>query len=187
MATGRKQAAMASGRAIQKSLPKSSSRPRSKTFELSVSVVTLVLCLATMAGSLWYFGILSSGVWPESSHITLVHTESDADALLARVTDSLNTPFVIVFYSDSCLACRRMKGQYYPAARRSDLPFYAVRYSKQVANLVKHFDIQFVPAVYVVVPSKGSAAISLYRGSFKSDSILKFVQETVVEQQVPLK
>lgn len=165
-------------------------RFRSVLFTLFLSAVSLL----AYAHSL---GLLQAGTWASATNLRALPITSPVtmSTLLphsSRLDGSAEThgedgAFVVAFYSHECLACRRMREPFTRAAARvaesgSSVPFYAVDVgegkSSAKREILREFNVRFVPAVYVVA---ADGRRFQYKGARDAQKLSEFVERSVDE------
>lgn len=154
---------------------------RTRTQEMQVllgSVLTTVIVVLLLCYNL---DILSSGKWNLSTDVKIVDSHLTRRRMTDELVEDINRPYVVVFYSETCLGCKRIKRPYYQIAHEfNDINFYAVP-AKMEDNkeLVSEFEISFVPALYVVTKASGDVQRILYDGKPKYEDIKVFLKKYI--------
>lgn len=146
-------------------------------------ILVVLISLSVSLSILYYYGLFASGKWPSAGPVSLISSESQGLRLLTSVRESsggeIAKPFVLVFFSESCISCRKMTTHVIAAAERlevDNVSFFAVPVGKgRNKELVGEFDIQYVPAVYLVT-SAGLDGRFLYSDGPSSQKLFAFIK-----------
>lgn len=147
-------------------------RPR-RTGPSDVLVIFGVLASTALLSvlMLWYLGALGSGVWANTStsEVTFITTPEEYESV------RLSGHLVAVFYSESCLACKRMRSPFLAAsAVVGDATFIAID-AARMPDLADNFKIQFIPSIFFVPSGAGPPVV--YDGGPYVKEIVRFVEE----------
>lgn len=142
----------------------------------------LVLSAITLAIAAFLLGLFQRGEWPTQSNAYAIEdaTASEHQKQIAHLQET-NSPYVIIFYSTKCMACRRMRAPYIRAsAELSDFaPCFMAEVSQNVSrSLARKLNVTAVPSIFLV---KGQAN-HLYDGSPDVAAIVRFVQNNIAEK-----
>ncbi len=139
---------------------------------LGILGLTVAICVAILSSS----GVLGSGVWTNSagSRVLLV---ADTEAWKEALSNAPG-PIVVVFYSESCPSCKRMRAPFLATSRAiSDVTFVAVD-ATRMDELSAEFKIEFVPTVFFL---RGRQAIHanqvVYEGGTSTSKLKDFVRQ----------
>lgn len=146
------------------------SRRSTPVSALLSGILAFILSVLTVAVFGYATGMFSTATW--------VPPGLDVATLQAR--NASGAPFVLAFYSTSCIACRRMRAPFQKAAKALNVPCFAVdvsggraERSDDVNAWLALYAVRTIPSVYYV---KAARRVK-YNGPPSASKIQKFVGE----------
>lgn len=145
-----------------------------KKIPLLQTTLTAALCAGlTLLLAMFLLGFFQFGTWPNSTNLHALNTEEEYEKL--AIVNATAHPFVIAFYSSSCMACRRMRNPFIVAAKQLNgiAQCFAAEASYKVnAKLLDMYNVTSVPSVYFMHMDKAV----LYKGRSYPQNIANFVK-----------
>lgn len=154
---------------------------RTRTQEMQVLLGTVLTTVIVVILLCYNFDILSSGKWNLSPDVKIVDSHLTRRRMTDELVEDINRPYVVVFYSETCLGCKRIKRPYYQIAHEfNDINFYAVpARMEDNKDLISEFELSFVPALYVVTKASGDVQRVLYDGKPRYNEIKVFLEKYI--------
>lgn len=150
------------------------------TTSYATLLIAFILTALTLLILALFLGVFDTRRWYGSSNLHATDSAAQHEALeLVNVTGK---PFLLAFYSTSCVACRRMRKPFHVASERlvDVIPCFASEVTHVVNKpWLKLYAVDSVPAIYFV---KASRRVR-YKGGFDPDKIVAFVKDMLREGQ----
>lgn len=159
----------------------------SKTPSVRNSTQSFLVALVLSAMSLllvgYFLGLFHTKSWAESANLHAVDSSEQHDAM--ESINATGKPFVIAFYTTSCMACRRMRKTYERASKLllDEAPCFAAELSQPInKRWIDVFQLRAVPAVYFV----RGAHRAQYKGDRDAEKLVEFVKSELKQTQMDL-
>lgn len=154
-------------------------RRQRNEMQIRATLGALVLSALTLSLAAFLLGFFNRGEWPARPNARPIADNENSTLQELTLLQDQGSPFVIVFYSTNCMACRNMRAPFLSASALLEnlVPCFTAEVSHTVnRKLARQLNVTSVPSIYLV---RGQIHY-LYEGGRDPRAIADFVNNSVI-------
>lgn len=156
-------------------------RGQRNEMQIRATLGALVLSALTLGLAAFLLGLFHRGEWPSRPNARPIGDNENSTLQALTLLQDQGSPYVIVFYSTKCMACRNMRAPFLRASTLLEkfVPCFTAEVSHEVSRkLARQLNVTNVPSIHLV---RGQTH-DLYKGARDPHAIVDFIKDSLSDK-----